>query len=50
MVFLYLLDIQINNFTRANTQVRPYVKHFIVGADLRVCPPFIVGIYLSERL
>jgi len=37
----------VNNFTRANTQVRPYVKYFIVGANLRVCP---LGNYLSEHL
>ena len=36
----------INNFTRANTQVRPYVKYFIVGANMRICP---LGNYLSKE-
>jgi hypothetical protein len=44
-----VIDIQKNNFTtRANTQVRPYAKYFIVGADLRICPCEVIflNVYL----
>ena len=31
-----IIDFQVNNFKRANTQVRPYM--YLVGANLRVRP------------